>query len=175
MTALPWSPLDWILAFAGGVWILRGVFRGFVAELASLLGLALGFVLAARYSKSLIPLLVEMGIPPFGCSILAFVLVGAASVVLCRALGGVVKSIISKANLSLLDRLLGGAFGAVKLALLVLILFVMGRAVSPFLAPGWEERSFFLSAVSSHQELISGLFDVMGVVPHGGLMPGLPR
>jgi membrane protein required for colicin V production len=169
------SPLDWALALIGGFWILRGVFRGFVAELASLLGWLLGFILAVRFFKPVVSLLVSFDIPPFVCPVLSFIGVVGLCVLVCRVLGGLVRSIVSKAKLSLLDRLLGGAFGVAKLLILVLMFFAIGRALSPFIAPGWEERSLFFSLVSSHRDLLMGLFDVVEIVPHGGLLPGLHR
>lgn len=152
------SPLDWGIAMVGVFWILRGLFRGFVAEFTSLVGWVGGFILSIRLSPPVISLLSKMDMPGWVCSILAFFLVFAATVILCKILGGSVRMILQKANLSVLDRVLGGLFGAFKLALLVFMIFAVAHAASPLLPSGWEGRSFFMSLAASNREVI-GIFD----------------
>ena len=107
--------------------VLIGLWRGFVFEIVSLLGWVVAFIIA----NTLGPLLAQF--IPFGdvgspvrlwvAYILVFVLV----LLTCTLLARMLRALISATPLSFVDRLLGGLFGVVRGAL---ILVVVGMLVS---------------------------------------------
>ena len=123
-------PLGWVdiaLLAVLGLSVLIGLWRGFAFEIVSLLGWVAAFVIA----NALGPLVA--GFIPFGdpgsparlwaAYILVFVLV----LLTCTLLARMLRALISATPLSVVDRLLGGVFGFVRGAL---ILVVVGMLVS---------------------------------------------
>ena len=123
--------IDLALIAVLGVSVLIGLWRGFVFEIVSLLGWLFAFVIA----NSLGPLLAE--VLPFGdpasplrlwaSYIAVFVLV----LIACTLLARMLRALISATPLSAIDRLMGGLFGVVRGAL-VLVIVAMVVTLSPF-------------------------------------------
>jgi membrane protein required for colicin V production len=119
--------VDIVLLAVFGLSVLIGLWRGFVFEIVSLLGWVVAFIIA----NTLGPLLAQF--IPFGdvgspvrlwvAYILVFVLV----LLTCTLLARMLRALVSATPLSFVDRLLGGLFGVVRGAL---ILVVVGMLVS---------------------------------------------
>ena len=128
-TDLGWVDLS-LLAILG-VSVLVGLWRGFVFEIVSLLGWVIAFVLANTLAPLLSPLLPwgEAGTPErFWVSyVLVFLLV----LILCGILARLMRALISATPLTFIDRLLGGAFGVARGAV-VLVIVAMLVTLSPF-------------------------------------------
>jgi len=122
---LGWVDIALLAVF--GLSVLIGLWRGFVFEIVSLLGWVVAFVIANTAG----PLLAQF--IPFGdvgspvrlwvAYILVFVLV----LLTCTLLARMLRALVSATPLSFVDRLLGGMFGVVRGAL---ILVVVGMLVS---------------------------------------------
>ena len=122
---LGWVDIALLAVF--GLSVLIGLWRGFVFEIVSLLGWVVAFIIA----NTLGPLLAQF--IPFGdvgspvrlwvAYILVFVLV----LLTCTLLARMLRALVSATPLSFVDRLLGGMFGLVRGAL---ILVVVGLLVS---------------------------------------------
>ncbi|WP_281745258.1 CvpA family protein [Thermanaerovibrio acidaminovorans] len=156
--SLAMSGLDWGIALVGLIWIAKGFLRGFSREVASMAGWALGLFLSVELSDHLEPLVMSLGLveSPWACRALAAVGLLVFALLVARLVGGLLRGILLKAHLSALDRLMGGAVGLAKLALLVAVSFVVANALSPFLPQGWEDRSLFMRMADRHRELILG-------------------
>ena len=122
---LGWVDIALLSVF--GLSVLIGLWRGFVFEIVSLLGWVVAFVIANTVG----PLLAQF--IPFGdggspvrlwtAYILVFVLV----LLTCMLFARMLRALISATPLSFIDRLLGGLFGVVRGAL---ILVVVGMLVT---------------------------------------------
>jgi len=108
---LGWVDIALLAVF--GLSVLIGLWRGFVFEIVSLLGWLVAFVIA----NSAGPLLADF--MPFGSSpqvklwaayIAAFVVI----LLTCTVLARMLRALVSATPLSLIDHLLGGAFGAAR-------------------------------------------------------------
>ena len=112
------NTIDIILAIALGFGIVKGFFKGFIIEVASLGALFLGLLGAVKFSDFFADLLNEF----FNWSRLAvqtasyliiFIIIVYGLSVLAKTL----TKIISKASLGLLNKFLGAFFGAFKWAI----------------------------------------------------------
>jgi membrane protein required for colicin V production len=111
--------------------IFVGLWRGFVFEIVSLLGWLVAFVIANLFGP-LAAQTMPFGDPAsplriWGAYAVIFVLV----LVACSVLARLLRALISATPLSVIDRLLGGAFGAARGAL-VLVIFATLVSLSPF-------------------------------------------
>jgi membrane protein required for colicin V production len=135
---LAWVDLALLAVVA--VSVLVGLWRGFVFEIVSLLGWLVAFVLAntcAPFVGDLIPADKLAGPVRFWIAYAAvFVLV----LIMCTLLARVLRALISATPLSLLDRLLGGAFGVARGGV-VLVVFAMLVTLSPFAHDAWWQES----------------------------------
>lgn len=122
-TTLPaLAPLDWVLLAVLAVSVAVGLWRGFVFECLSLAGWVVAWF-AAQWGAPLL----RPWVPLFGpdspvrlglCFALAFV----AALVAWALLSRLIRMLIHATPLSIPDRLLGAAFGALRGAVLLLAL-----------------------------------------------------
>ncbi len=116
-----------ILAFLG----LRGIFRGLIKEIASILGLILGFVLANMFHAELAPLLVR----PLGgeglANLAAYLGIFLGTVAVVFLLASLIRKILKLIMLGWLDGILGGLLGLFKGALLCSIIVLALTAFLP--------------------------------------------
>lgn len=127
-----------IALILSGVW---GCLRGLVRALLSLLGLAAASVLAIRsyadIAQRLAPLITTLWIRQAIGFTLIFLAVMAV-VMLCSLL---LRFALRAAGLSLMDRLLGGLFGLVKVVLVASVLLMMANRFFPALRTQLEADS----------------------------------
>lgn len=153
------SSLDIIVLIVLGVFIARGIWIGFIRQLASLIALVLGFVIAGRYydqSAQLIsPLIQNQQLGFLVTYGVIFIMVFLTTIVI----GIVFRKVAQLVLLGWFDKSLGGLFGAAKGMFLACFVF-MGLAVflsgsSPlfrnsYFYPYLEQSTMFiLSAVKN--------------------------
>ena len=138
MSELGWVDLALLAVLA--VSVLVGLWRGLVFEIVSLLGWVAAFVfanLSADFVSELLPSeRANAAVRYWVAYALVFVLV----LVVCSLLARMMRALISATPLSLLDRMLGGAFGAARGAV-VLVAFAMLVTLSPFAHDAWWRQS----------------------------------
>jgi membrane protein required for colicin V production len=116
-----------LLALAGG--IVRGFSTGVIRQVASLVGLVLAFLLAVRLMKPVGHVVVgSLGVSEAVGPLLGFILVFLVVEVGVYALVRLVEALVGALKLTVLNRVMGGAAGGVKvgIALSVLFLFLGG-------------------------------------------------
>ena len=126
---LGWVDIALLAVF--GVSVLIGLWRGFVFEIVSLLGWLVAFIIANSAGPLLADYLpVAAGEPAlrlWGAYVVVFVLV----LVACTLLARMLRALISATPLSAIDHLLGGAFGVVRGALILVVVATL-VTLSPF-------------------------------------------
>jgi membrane protein required for colicin V production len=114
------TPIDWFLVGVVLVSMLFGMIRGFLRESVALLGWLVGLWLAWRYSDVLLPYL---GGYLSGTELQLWVsrlLLVLAAVMAAWILGSLLDYLVQRSGLTLgLDRILGGAFGIVRGAVII--------------------------------------------------------
>lgn len=120
MTAIDLGVIAIILLF-----LVRGVWVGFVRQLASLAALILGYLFAGRYYEQISPRLSAVISSPQLSFLVTYVLLFLAVFFGVMALGFVLKKVMSLSLLGWFDRLLGGVFGLVKAGVVVSVGFMV--------------------------------------------------
>lgn len=116
-----------ILGFLG----IRGIFRGLIKEIASILGLVLGFVLANSYHAEVSPLLeAQLGGPGLA-NLAAYLGIFLGTVTVVFLIASLLRKILKLIMLGWLDSIGGGALGVFKGLLLCSIIVMALTAFLP--------------------------------------------
>ena len=119
------APLDWVVLASLAASVLLGLWRGLVYEVLSLLNWVAAFVVAQWLAPHVAAALPMGEAGPGMRHVAAFVLVFIASLFAGGLLAWVIKMLVEAVGLRPVDRALGGLFGLVRGALLVLVLAVV--------------------------------------------------
>lgn len=98
---------------------LRGYYRGLLQEVSVIIGLVIGLIFAAHYYLRLARLLSQWVHTPLYSRIISFLVILVLAYWLIRLAGNLLHRFLSVVYLGSLDRLLGGAFGLLKGAVLL--------------------------------------------------------
>ena len=137
------AALDWVVATVLVASMLLGLWRGLVTEVLSVLGWVAAFVLAQWFAVDMARLLpmTEAAEPVRYAAGFAVVFIGV--LVTGALLAWVTTKLIEAVGLRPLDRLLGGVFGVVRGAVIVLALAVVVHLV------GWKSASWWQESISA--------------------------
>jgi len=128
---------DYILIAVVGLSMVLSLWRGFVREIISLVGLVLAFFLASRFAGDASGLLDQWITQNNLANIAAFVLIFVLVMFIVGAIGFIVRKLVDMAALTATDRTLGMFFGAARGMLLIGTAFLMYTAYAkpdmPFL------------------------------------------
>jgi membrane protein required for colicin V production len=113
--------------------LVRGIFRGLVKEVASIIGVLGAFLAAYSFYGTVGGYLSGVVSSPAYRNLLAFLIIFCAVVVLVNVLAIVIQYLLKIVFLGWLDRLGGVVFGLIKAALIVAVLFL---ALTAFLPKG---------------------------------------
>ncbi|TWI71673.1 membrane protein required for colicin V production [Desulfobotulus alkaliphilus] len=118
------NPLDIAILCIVGFCLIRGIFRGLIREVSSIIGVLAGFYAAYTYY----PMLTEMISRWFAdlelAKMLAFLAIFLGIFILVALLGSLIRMVLSVVFLGWVDRLAGGGFGFVKGVLIVSVVLV---------------------------------------------------
>lgn len=133
-------PADGVILALIAISTLFGVFRGFTRETFSLAGWVAAYIVARVFHPVLDLLLVDVIATPSLRMATAWGTLFLATLALVSLAGYMVRSLMEAAGVSGIDRLLGGVFGLVRGAILVLALLVM---LAPFVNRDnwWQEAT----------------------------------
>lgn len=111
--------------------LIRGVFRGLIKELSSIVGVIGGFYAAYTYymevAKHLSPWISDTAY----LNILSFLILFCGVFIIISILGVIIKYILKIAFLGWFDRICGAGFGVIKGILIISILFILLTAFLP--------------------------------------------
>lgn len=141
-----------VLAFA----VIRGLFRGFVGEISSIVGIVIGFILANRYHEQVLPLVGSILPDPAIASLLSYALIFITGLILVLIIAGILRHLLKISLLGWLDRLAGASMGLIKGALLSVLIVL---ALTTFLSPRAEvlSTSRFAPYVNQFSALLADL------------------
>lgn len=113
------------------IWgLYKGLSRGIIKELASLLGLALGIYGALRFSEQFHLLMQQnTSIDESFIPIIAFAVTFLIIILMVRVLGLFLDKIIKMVALGLISRILGGVFGVFKMLLITSTLLLIVNTI----------------------------------------------
>ena len=134
--SMTFSVLDIGLGILILLFLVRGLLRGLINEVAGLVGLFLGFILAGRYYPQLVPQFAGVIESPKLASVAAYAVIFVAVLIVVALCAAIVKRLMVMTLTAWLDNLLGALIGAAKgvfIASIVLALMVRFVPDSPFL------------------------------------------
>ena len=117
--------LDLVLAAIVGYCLVRGVFRGLIKELSSIIGVAGGFYAAYTYYPLLAKQLVHWITNPGYRHIISFLIIFTVVCVVVSILGVVIKYLMNIAFLGWTDRFSGALFGTIKGVLITAVVILV--------------------------------------------------
>ena len=125
------NPFDIIIIVILGYCLVRGVFRGLVKEVSSIIGVLGGFYTAFTYYAMLAKLLSGLIKEPAYLNILSFLIIFCTVLIIVGILGIIIKYLLNIAFLGWVDRMGGVGFGLIKGVLIASVLFITLTAFLP--------------------------------------------
>ena len=125
------NPFDILIIVILGYSLVRGLFRGLVKELSSIIGVLGGFYAAFTYYKLFTGLLSGLIKNTAYLNILSFLIVFCTVLILVSVLGVIIKYLLNIVFLGWIDRIGGFSFGIIKGVLIVAIIFITLTAFLP--------------------------------------------
>lgn len=137
--------------------IVRGIFRGFVMEVASLAGVILGIFLGFRLHPQITGYL-RPYLPSFdmiALQLISFAIVFFVVLILCNATGWVLKIILNKTSLGWTDKALGAGLAVLKGVIITYLAIVILTFFVPSKAPLVARSKLAPWIISSYQSVIT--------------------
>lgn len=125
------TPADWLIVVVVAVNILLAAMHGFFAEVFSMAGLAVGYVVAAWRYKKLAEWLMTFLKSEWFAEIFGFLIIFFAVLILFGIAGRIARKLMKAAGLSGFDRFLGALLGIVKGVLVVAVILMGMTAFTP--------------------------------------------
>ena len=116
---------DILVSIIFGFCLIRGIFRGLVKELSSIIGVMAGYFAAYSYYPYLSKFLSQWISVVAYSKIIGFLVIFIGVFLIISILGVIIKYLMSIAFLGWADRVSGGIFGLIKGLLIVSILFIV--------------------------------------------------
>lgn len=125
------NALDWVILVIVLVSMLLAVAQGFFFEIFSLAGAVIGYVVAAWSYKSITPWFVPYVKNEWIADGAAFLLIFLAIVIVAGIVARIVRWAVQEVGLRWFDRFLGGVFGALRGALVVMAIVMAMASFAP--------------------------------------------
>lgn len=125
------NPFDILMITILAYGLIRGVFRGLVREIASIVGVLGGFYAAYAFYPQAARLMAPWVANAAYLNILSYMAIFAAVVIVVGVLAVVIKYLLNIAYLGWVDRVGGALFGLVKGLLVVAVVFIVLTAFLP--------------------------------------------
>jgi membrane protein required for colicin V production len=136
LPALGW--VDWALAAVLALSIAVGLWRGLVFEVMSLVGWVAAYIAAQVFASAAAPML-PIGTPGGGLNQgAAFALVFVVALLAWALASRLLRMVIHATPLQLVDRVLGGGFGLLRGAVLLLAVATVVSLTPVARAPAWQ-------------------------------------
>jgi membrane protein required for colicin V production len=129
------NPLDVVIIIILGYGLIRGIFRGMVKEISSIIGVFAGFYAAYSYYPLVSNIMKDWITNVSFLNIFSFMLIFCIVFFIISILGVIIKYLMHIASLGWMDRLLGASLGFGKAILIVGIILVALTAFLPKGAP----------------------------------------
>ena len=125
------NPFDILIIVILGYSLVRGLFRGLVKEVSSIIGVFGGFYAAYTYYKIVAKLFSGLINDVSYLNILSFLIIFCGVLIVVSVLGVIIKYLLNIAFLGWVDRIGGLIFGITKGILIVSVLFISLTAFLP--------------------------------------------
>jgi membrane protein required for colicin V production len=144
------NAFDIFIVIVVGFCLIRGIFRGLIKELSSIIGVLAGFYGAYSYYMKISAVLSKWISNQGYLNILSFLIIFCCVFIIISILGVVIKYLLNVAFLGWIDRICGAGFGLMKGILIVSVVMVTLTAFLPKGSPIIKN-----SLLSPHVALVS--------------------
>ena len=150
------NSLDLFFIIILSFFFIRGLFRGFVLELTTVIGLICGYIFAISYLSIATAFLAKYlpSMPVSVLNIMSFLAIFVATNLFLRFIAGIITKTLSFAMLGWINKLLGGIFGVFKSVLIISILILIINFF-PF-------AGRILTSNTFHNSMLFPLFNMIG-------------
>jgi membrane protein required for colicin V production len=139
------SWLDIIILLPILIGLVRGLMKGLVIEIASIVAIVLGYIGSRLWGAMFAAWLIkQFSWPETVCMVVAYALLFIGISLLLHILARALSKLFQKVSLGWLNRLLGGVFGTLKWAIIVLTLVLCVHRLDEqfqFIQPDLKEQS----------------------------------
>lgn len=139
------SWLDIIILLPLLIGLVRGLMKGLVIEIASIVAIVLGYIGSRLWGAMFAAWLIQQfSWPETVCMVVAYALLFIGISLLLHILARALSKLFQKVSLGWLNRLLGGVFGTLKWAIIVLTLVLCVHRLDEqfqFIQPDLKEQS----------------------------------
>ena len=149
---------DWAIVSIFGLSILLSLWRGFVREALSLAGWIAAFVVANLFVGEMATVLAPWISNITGRYVAAYALLFAGTLVMVGILVRLSAQVVRATGLTLLDRLLGTAFGFARGLIVVLVLVYLLRQLAPPQNLVWLDQAQLMPHVDMMGQWVQLLF-----------------
>lgn len=160
--------VDIILVIPLAIGAIRGFSRGFILEIASLVGIVAGVFLAALFAKMGAELLMNyIDWNPYAIKILAFVIVFLLVMIVVKIIARMIEKIFKLVGLNIINRIAGLGAGVLKIAFIlsvVLIFFNYINRENLLMSDETREDSFLYNKVAA---LVPSILPEMNFIHFG--------
>ncbi len=125
------NTFDIIVSVIFGYCLVRGLFRGLVKELASIIGVFSGFYAAYTYYQEAARMMSDWISNTAYLNIISFLLIFCLIFVIVSIMGIIIKYLLNIVFLGWIDRLFGAVFGMMKAVLIASVLFIVFTSFLP--------------------------------------------
>ncbi|HIJ78367.1 MAG: CvpA family protein [Desulfobulbaceae bacterium] len=159
---MTYTYLDGIFIVIILIFLIRGIWVGLIRQLASIMALALGFIIAGSYYEQFSPQLNNLIDSPRISFLVTYAVIFLAVFITIMALGFLLKKVVTISLLGWFDRLLGGIFGLAKAIIISTIFFMVLSGImagsnpvltKSFFTPYLTKSSGFFLVFIKNQEL----------------------
>ncbi len=147
------NSLDILISVIVGFCLVRGIFRGIIKEITSIVGVFVGFYAAYTYYPIVADHLSFLITNKSHLNIVSFFITFSILFLIVGFVGIVFKYLLKAVALGWADSILGGTFGFVKAVLIVSVLLVPLTIFLPQRAP-FVKDSFLAPRVSAISEMM---------------------
>ena len=155
---LQFNTADWAIVVILGFSILLSLWRGFIREAASLAGWIAAFIIANMFVGEMASLLSQWIVNTTGRYLVAYALLFAGTLVMVGVLGKLGAQLVRATGLTVLDRLLGTAFGFARGIIIVLVMVYLLRQLSPPQNLVWLDQAQLMPHVDMLGQWVQQLF-----------------
>ncbi|MDG2048044.1 MAG: CvpA family protein [Halioglobus sp.] len=152
------TAVDWTIIVVLGLSILLSLWRGFVREAVSLAGWIAAFVVANMFVGEVALFLQQWIANGTGRYVAAYALLFAGMLMLAGLAGKLSAQVVRVTGLTLLDRLLGTAFGFFRGIIIVLVAVYVIRQLAPPQNVLWLDGSQLMPHIDMLGQWVQAVF-----------------
>jgi membrane protein required for colicin V production len=160
--------VDIILVIPLAIGAIRGFYRGFIMEAATLVGLIAGVYLAAMFSEVVSTLILSsISWNPAAVKIISFVVTFLIVFVIVLAMARFIEKLFKLTGLGIINRLAGVVAGTIKIAFIISIVLIFFNHLNRnnmLMSDEVQQESFLYNKVSSFVPMLLPGRDYMNVV-----------